>query len=312
VKRVAVIGAGLVGRGWAIVFARASLEVALFDNQPEALGIALEEIHANLLDLQAVGLLQEAPAAVLERIQTATTLEEALANASYVQENVLETSLAKWEIFTKLDEIADKEAILASSSSGIMASSFTEGLKGRQRCLIAHPLNPPYLIPLVELAPAPWTAREVITRSKAFLASVGQVPVLVKREIPGFILNRLQGALLNEAFRLAGEGYMSVEDIDKTVAYGLGLRWSFMGPFETIDLNAPAGLKDYALRYRPMYRQMMDFWDEMDPWTHDIVEKVEAERCALLPREALAERRRWRDRRLMALAAHQQEEESRG
>src|SRR5207253_9790700 len=136
-----------------------------------------------------------------------------------------------------------------SSTSGIVASRFTEELAGRHRCLVAHPVNPPHLVPLVELVASPWTASAIVTQAKAIYESVGQVPIIVKREIEGFILNRLQAVLLSEAFRLVSDGYVTPQDLDKTLKHGLGLRWSFMGPFETIELNAPEGIADYCRRY---------------------------------------------------------------
>ena len=137
---------------------------------------------------------------------------------------------------------ARPDAVLASSTSGIPASAFTEGLAGRARCLVAHPVNPPYLVPLVELCPAPWTDAAVVSRTRALMTSAGQVPATVNKEMDGFALNRLQGALLAEAFRLVADDVISPTDLDALVKHGLGLRWSFMGPLETIDLNAPGGL----------------------------------------------------------------------
>jgi L-gulonate 3-dehydrogenase len=119
-----------------------------------------------------------------------------------------------------------------------VASRFTEDLPGRDRCLIAHPVNPPHVVPIVELCGAPWTSPDVIKRAREIYDSVGQVPVEVKKEIDGFILNRMQAVLVAEALRLVGQGYCTAEDLDKTIAHGLGLRWAFMGPFETIELNA--------------------------------------------------------------------------
>src|SRR5690606_10729784 len=135
--------------------------------------------------------------------------------------------------------LSDPATVLASSTSSIPASAFTEDLPGRHRCLVAHPVNPPYLIPVVELCGAPSTDAKVVEQARALMDEVKQKPVTVHKELEGFVLNRLQGALLREAFRLVQSGCVSVEDLDATVKDGLGLRWSFMGPFETIDLNAP-------------------------------------------------------------------------
>jgi 3-hydroxyacyl-CoA dehydrogenase len=136
------------------------------------------------------------------------------------------------------------------------------------------------------------------------MEDVGQVPVLVRREIEGFLLNRLQGALLREAWALFEEGYASAEDIDKTVSEGLGLRWSFLGPFETIDLNAPGGVRDYAERFGPLFLSILRSRSDPRPWDAELIGRVEKARRGVLAQTDLAERRNWRDRRLMALAAH--------
>jgi 3-hydroxyacyl-CoA dehydrogenase len=226
-----------------------------------------------------------------------------LAGAAYVQENIGENLAAKKTLFGEIDALAAPDAILASSTSGIPASQWSEGLAGRARCLVAHPVNPPHLVPLVELAPAPWTATDVVVRARALHEAVGQVPIVVRKEIEGFILNRLQGALLAEAFRLYADGYVSADDIDKTVRDGLGLRWSFMGPFETIDLNAPGGVVDYCARYGALYHAMAQQQTPRD-WDDALVRQIERERRELLPATELPARAAWRDRRLMQLIAH--------
>lgn len=193
--------------------------------------------------------------------------------------------------------------MLASSTSGIPASAFTEALPGRARCLVAHPVNPPYLVPLVELCPAPWTDPAVVSRTRELMTSAGQVPATVKKEMDGFALNRLQGALLAEAFRLLADDVISPSDLDALVKHGLGLRWSFMGPLETIDLNAPGGLKDYCERYGPLYWQMQQQMQPL-PWTSEFIDQVHAARRAELPANMQGIRQEWRDRRLMGLLAH--------
>lgn len=300
--KIAIVGAGLIGRAWAIVFARAGFDVSLWDGDAKALNASLGTIGERLEDLKKAELIAD-PSAVLKRIAPRATLRETLADAVYVQENLPETVEIKQRIFGEMDAIARPDAILASSTSSIPASAFTEGLKGRARCLVAHPVNPPYLIPVVELCGAPWTAPDTIARTRALMDRAGQVPVTVRREIQGFILNRLQGALLNEAFRLVEDGYVTVDDLDKTIADGLGLRWSFMGPFETIDLNAPGGVRDYCERYGPMYYDLARQQADPRSW-RGVADRIEQERQKSLPREKLAERAIWRDRRLMALAAH--------
>lgn len=304
VAKLAVIGAGMVGRAWAVVFARAGHSVSVYVRRKESAGPTLTEIGAMLDDLHAQGLIDEPTGGICARIAITDRLSEALEGAAYAQENVLETPAAKREIFALMDECAAAGTILASSTSAIPCSAFSEGLKGRGRCIVAHPVNPPHVLPLVELSPAPWTSSEVVSQAFELHELLGQVPIIVRKEIPGFILNRLQGSLLNEAFRLVEEGYATAEDVDKTIKNGLGLRWSFMGPFETIDLNAPGGISDYAKRYGPFYHSMAAAQKPPHPWSDELIAKLHAERRTALPESERAERLAWRDRRLMALAKH--------
>jgi L-gulonate 3-dehydrogenase len=223
-----------------------------------------------------------------------------------VQENVRETTEAKKAIFVELDRFAAPSTILASSTSGIPASTFTADLPGRARCLVGHPINPPSLIPLVELVPAPWTDLAIVEKAQDLYRGAGQVPIRVNREIQGFIVNRLQGALLSEAFRLVEDGYISSADVDKAVKDGLGLRWAFMGPFETIDLNAPGGIRDYCGRYGPLY---LDIAKQAQPraWEPPLLDTLEAQRQQEVPVAMRAARLRWRDQRLMKLVAHKRQ-----
>jgi 3-hydroxyacyl-CoA dehydrogenase len=303
VERIAIVGAGLIGRAWAIVFARAGHPVVVYDNDADALATSLHLVDTALEDLAGFGLLDAPAAAVRARIAAAATLGDAMSGARYVQENVRETVEAKQAIFAAMDALAAPDCILASSTSYIPASEFSADLPGRARCLVAHPVNPPHVVPVVELCPAPWTAPEVLERARRLHESVKQVPVVVRREVPGFILNRLQAALVCEAIRLYEDGVASAEDIDKTIRDGLGLRWSFMGPLETIDLNAPGGVVDYARRYAATMVEMNRAQTPRD-WDPGALARLEAERRALVPADRLAARAAWRDRRLMALAAH--------
>lgn len=300
---VAVIGAGLIGRAWSIVFARAGFEVRLYDQFPLQTTQALGFIADRLPELRAVGLLADEPEVVLNRIQPMQSLWEAVKGAEYIQENGPERTDIKKPLFAELERAADPDTIIASSSSGIPASAFTEELKTRSRCLIAHPVNPPYLVPLVEICPAPWTDAAVVEKTRAIMVKAGQVPATVNKEIDGFALNRLQGALLAEAFRLLADNVISPADLDALVKHGLGLRWSFMGPLETIDLNAPGGLADYCDRYGPLYALMQEQMKPLE-WTPELVGRLHDARRAELPANMQAVRQEWRDRRLMALLAH--------
>lgn len=301
----AIIGSGFIGRAWAISFARAGAQVRLWDHAVGAAEKAVSYISAVLEDLAHYDLLNgQTPAQVIARIESVKHIGEALELATYVQENTPENIETKIAVFKQLDEIARVDAILASSTSALLPSRFTENLKGRARCLVVHPINPPYLIPAAEVVPALWTSPEVVERTRQFLVAAGHAPLVMKKELDGFIMNRMQGALLEEAFRLVSDGYASVEDIDIGIRDGLALRWSFMGPFETMDLNAPAGVRDYAERYQGIYANLFPQMQRRVDWVGPVMETVEPERRKILPANKLQERQLWRDRRLMALAAH--------
>jgi 3-hydroxyacyl-CoA dehydrogenase len=300
---VAIVGAGLIGRAWAVVFSRAGWQVRLTDPDDNVLAAAPSLIEGELDILSRHGLIGD-PSGAASRIVAARSLAEALNEASFVQENGPETVEAKSAIFAELDKLASPDAILSSSTSAIMPSLFTEGLAGRHRCLVSHPVNPPHLVPVVELCGAPWTSAKALETARQVLHGIGQVPVTVRREVEGFVLNRLQGALLAEAFRLVGEGYVSPEDLDHTVKNGLGLRWSFMGPFETIGLNAPGGMADYCARYTGFYKRLAS-----EPAGPEVYEGENLDRIlSAWPEESaperFSERSQWRNTRLAALAAH--------
>ncbi|ATU95702.1 3-hydroxyacyl-CoA dehydrogenase [Phyllobacterium zundukense] len=304
-QKTAIIGSGFIGRAWAISFARAGYEVSLWDQAPDAVAKAQGYIADVLADLERNDLLNgHSPDEVLARIVAETDLAKALDGAIHIQENTPENIETKIKVFSQLDEAADPSAVIASSTSALLPSRFTEHLKYRHRCLVVHPINPPYLIPAAEVVPAPWTSAEVVEQTRSFLVAAGHAPLVMKRELDGFIMNRMQGALLEEAFRLVADGYATVEDVDIGIRDGLALRWSFMGPFETIDLNAPGGVRDYVERYQVIYERLFPQMQRRVDWAGEVLRTVEAGRREKLPKEKLAERQVWRDRRLMALAAH--------
>ena len=300
---VGLVGVGLIGRAWANVFARAGWQVRVWDADRAVAAGAPELIERSLHDVARHGLAKDAAAAA-KRVTVAGSLEEAVADAELVIESGPERIEVKLEVFAKLDAAARPDAILASSSSAIVASRFTEALTGRQRCLVAHPVNPPHVVPIVELAGAPWTSPETIKRARAIFESVGQVPIEVKKEIDGFILNRMQAVLLSEAFRLVGEGYVSAEDLDKTIRDGLGLRWAFMGPFETIELNAPGGIPDYCARYGETLLKLSSAPVTPAVWGKDNVARAVESWGRNPSNDDIAGKSRWRDERIAALVAH--------
>jgi 3-hydroxyacyl-CoA dehydrogenase len=300
---MACVGVGNVGRSWAVVFARAGWEVALWDLAPEACARAAPLIRGACEDLRAAGLLDDVEA-TLARIRPAASLEAALEGAVHFQESAAEAVEVKRALFERLDALASPEAILASSTSAIPGSAFLEHLPGRARALVAHPVNPPHLIPLVEICAAPWTSAEAVGRTVATMRAVSQSPVVLKKEVPGFLLNRLQWALLAEALHLVGEGYCSTDDIDAVLKDGLALRWAFIGPFEVGHLNAAQGLKGYFEVLAEAFQRVQQSLKTdyvADPATIQRAHDALADR---IPVHDIPERQAWRDRRLMALRRH--------
>ena len=302
--RVAIVGCGVVGSSWAVVFLRAGLEVVLFDAVPAARDQAAAFVRAALIDLQAQGMAGSDPMdQIIGRMSLATSLEEAVVAADYVQESAPERLEIKRALYRTLDGLVPSRVVIGSSTSGLPASSFTEGLATARRCLVVHPINPPHLIPLVEIVPSPWTDPAVVEHAMALMRSVGQSPIRLTREIAGFVVNRLQSAMLGEAFRLVEDGICTAAEVDAAVSDGLGLRWFFMGPFETIDLNAASGIAEYCRNLGPMYHGLAQ--EQADPraWSAALVGTIEAERRRVTPAAGLAARRSWRDRCLAALVA---------
>lgn len=302
---VAIIGGGNIGVAFAVVFACAKHPVCIFephakqrDRLPEALGRKLQ-------DLDSFDLLPQSPDAVGSRVRVSSSLAKAVRDAAYVQECAPESRALKEVMFGQLDRTAPPNAVLASSSSAMPASEFTSELPGRRRCLVVHPGNPPFLLRVVEIVPAPFTDPTVVSQARDLLAAAGLAPVLVRKEVKGFIFNRLQGALLREAYCLVRDGVASVDDIDLVVRDGLGLRWSVIGPFETADLNS-GGITRHAALLGPAYAEMGAERGQIDPWSPALVAEVEARRRELLPIEQLDDRIRWRDRALMALVSMRQ------
>ena len=302
-RTVGIVGGGLIGSSWAIVFWRAGWTVRLFDSDKNALNKAEYFIGKQCDLLTNSSGYSDQPKSQKNIIYT-SCVGDAVIGVDYVQECGPEILEVKKDLFQKFEQLVKDTCLLASSTSGIVASKFSESLNCRQRVLVVHPTNPPHLVPLVEIAPAPWTSKETVTGTYDIMKSIGQSPIVVKKEIQGFILNRLQGALINEALRLAEGDYASTDDIDCAVRDGLGLRWSFMGPFETIDLNAPGGLADYAARYGQMYREMSVSQSSEMKWNVNLIQRIHKDRRSMLEETKIEERQAWRDQSLADLIAH--------
>jgi L-gulonate 3-dehydrogenase len=300
--RIGIVGAGSIGGAWAIVFARAGHPVSVYDVDPARLAALPGEIEARVGTLADNGLVDDA-AAITGRISYVSELAAAVADAVHVQECVLESVDVKREVFAALDAAAPRDAVLASSSSMIAASRFADGLAGRDRCLVVHPGNPPYLLPVAEVVPAPFTSPETVARTRALLDSVGIAPVDVNAEVEGFVFNRLQGALLREAYCLVRDGVVSPLDVDRIVRLGLGRRWGVIGPFATSDLNTRGGLERHAQVMGPAYERMGAERGQHDPWTPDLVKRVADELHTVQPLSEWEENAKRRDAALVAQEA---------
>jgi 3-hydroxyacyl-CoA dehydrogenase len=298
---VTVLGAGSIGVSFAILFACKGFDVTVYDPFDEALPRAAADLRERLKQLADFG--DTDPVDAEARVRFTTDLDAALAEAEFVQECAPERVDVKRELLQRAATRTPPDVPLASSSSAIVPSRLAEGLDAAvaERILVGHPGNPPYLLPVVEVVPSAFTAEAITQRATDVYRAAGLRPVLVRREVEGFLFNRLQGALLREAYCLVRDGVASVDDIDEVVRSGLGLRWSVIGPFETVDLNTRGGIESHAAKMGPAYERMGAERGQNDPWTPELVADVTAQRRALLDLDDWDERVRWRDRQLIQL-----------
>ena len=302
-EKVALIGCGLIGQSWAVSFLRAGFDVSLFDPVEGVTVQAKENIKAKLSDLQNHGLLENKNISdYLDKIHLARDISQAVGGSIYVQESGPEDLDIKKELTKNIDAATPDDIPIASSTSGIPTSLYASDVQGKYRCLVSHPINPPHLIPAVEIVPAPFTSEAITQNVKEIIISINKEPLELKKEIPGFVVNRLQGALLSEAFNLVKDGISTAEDIDKAISQGLGLRWSFMGPFQTIHLNAPEGIAGYVERYEKMYREMFNKPD-MD-WSSVVKLGLEEELLNLYQLSDREKHEKERDDKLTKLFLH--------
>ena len=299
-KNIGVIGGGLIGASWAAILSKSGFNVFVYDPFPDVFDTYKSRVTSFLEELKSIDETINVEES-LNRIRENVTIEYLCSNVEYIQESAPEILSVKQELFAKLDNLAPEEVVIGSSSSAMPISSITQNLKGQHRCIITHPANPPHLIPCVEICPGENTSKKTIEKTKEIFTASGASIVNVKKEIDGFILNRLQGALLNEAMRLYSDGYASSDEIDATIRDGLGLRWAFMGPFETIDLNAPGGIKDYISRYGPIFVEMAKNQTKIPDWSEEAGEKLELERRKILGHDELEGRAKKRNQLLKSL-----------
>jgi carnitine 3-dehydrogenase len=293
---VAVVGAGLTGASWAGLFAAAGLTVRIHDVDGERLAGALERAGDAARFLARNGLADsDASSRGRAALSATADLDEAMAGVRHVQECVREDLELKREVFAAVDAAAPADALICSSSSGLSISDIQTAASRPERCLAAHPYNPPHLVPLVELAPGALTAPEAMQRAAAFYASVGKEPVVLTRDIPGYLVNRLSAALWREAVDLVLRGVATVEDVDRAVSYGPGLRWAAMGPHLLYDLGGgEEGIRGHVEHLAAVKEGMLRdlaTWTEFPLETADALEEgLAAEKGARTYDELVAER----------------------
>ena len=303
IHKVACVGAGLIGQGWATLFSSAGLEVILQDVTETVLEKSMKGVKSNLKFLEANNLLKQGEAdAALKRIKMSLLIGEAVRNADYVQESVPDDYDFKKQVFKEMDVAAPDHTILASSSSGLLMTEIQKVVTRPQRCVLVHPVLPVYLVPLVEIVGGDQTSRETVSATYDFIKKLGKVPVLLKREVPGYIINRLQAALLREAIDLVDKDIASAEDVDKAFCMGIGLRDPIVGPFLRIHL-AGDGVERFIENYSQSYRYR---WETMETWTSippsaakKIVRGVKE--MEVVRTKTLKEIKNWRDEMLVKL-----------
>jgi len=261
---VACIGAGLIGQNWTTLFSSKGLEVTLHDVTQDILHNSITNIASSLIFMEENNLLRAGEAdAALKRIRPTTDLAEAVAHADYVQESVPDNYEIKKHVFQELDAQAPHHTILASSASGLLMTEIQKVTTRPERCVLAHPVLPAHLIPLVEIVGGEHTSPSTVKATRDFMKSIGKTPVALNREIPGYIVNRLQAALLREAIDLVHKGIASASDVDTAFCMGIGLRDPLIGPFLRIHL-AGSGVERFIENFSRSYQYR---WETMETWT---------------------------------------------
>ncbi len=313
IRKVACVGAGLIGQGWATLFSSQGLEVILQDVTGPVLEKSLSTIRSNLLFLESTDLLRQGEAvAALSRIKVSTEIGETVRNADYIQESVPDDYESKKKVFREMDSSAHEGAILASSSSGLLMTEIQKGVTRPERCVLVHPILPVYLIPLVEIAGGEQTSRETAIAAYDFMKKLGKAPVLLKREVPGYIVNRFQAALLREAIDLVDKGVADLEDVDRAFCMGIGLRDPIVGPFLRIHL-AGGGIERFMENFSQSYRNR---WETMETWTSipaRAAEKVvrSVKEMEVVRTKTLGEISSWRDQLLIRILEVMQKDSKR-
>jgi carnitine 3-dehydrogenase len=259
IRRIAVVGTGVIGASWTALFLAKGLEVVATDPAPHAERALRKFVEAAWPALKRLGL---APGASPARLEFNADLAQAVAGVDLVQENGPERMEFKQKLYAQLDALLSPEVIIASSSSGLIMSEIQKGAaRHPERCVIAHPFNPPHLIPLLEIVGGAKTSEETIRRTQDFFASIGKQTVLLHKELPGHVANRLQAAVAREAYHLVADGVLSAADVDTALSWGPGLRWGIMGNMLLNHLGGgPGGIEHF---FQQFAGPMMASWKSL-------------------------------------------------
>ena len=253
---VAVIGAGLIGLSWAALFLANGLRVRVCDPRQDLEQAVREGLAGASPALRQMGYSTEG---FEPRLRIETDLEAATRDADLVQESGPEQIDFKRECFARLEQFVKPDALLLSSTSSLRATNIARDMEHPERMMVGHPFNPPHVMPLVEIVPGQKTSPEAVQEALSFYRALGKAPVVLHREINGFVGNRLQAAVLRESIYLVQQGVVSVEELDTLVTNSLGLRWAAVGPFKGIHLGGgPGGITHFLTHLGPMFQGLFD------------------------------------------------------
>jgi carnitine 3-dehydrogenase len=257
INTLALLGSGVIGSGWAARALAKGLDVVAWDPAPGAERVLRQRVENAWPALERAGL---APGASLQRLRFVDSVEACVDGADLIQENAPENLALKIDLHARASAAAAPDALIASSTSGLLPSEFYARAVHPERCLVAHPFNPVYLLPLVEIVGGERTSAEAIAAATQIYTGLGMRPLHVKTEVPGFIADRLMEAMWREALHMINDGVASTAEIDDAVRFGCGLRWSFMGSFLTFTLaGGDAGMRHFMAQFGPALKL---------PWTH--------------------------------------------
>ena len=301
IKTVTCVGAGLIGQGWATLFAANGYDVIMQDLNKDRLENATAQVNLNLTFLENNGRLEKGQATVAcQRIRTILNLADAVKHADYIQESVPDNYPAKKEVFKEMDAAAASDTILASSSSGLMMTEIQKGVARPQRCVMTHPFLPVHLLPLVEIVGGEQTAPETIDITVALMETLGKTAVRLRKEVSGYIVNRLQAAILREAIDLVASGVASADEIDSAFCTGMGMRDPFIGPCLRAYL-AGDGIEDFVESYAESYElrwESMAAWNTIPaPMKEPFIKSVNE--MAVVRQHSLENIKKWRDKLLV-------------